>query len=641
MRIKWPFVLPLLLIAGVASKAYGASPPLTLEDRAKIGEIYTLEDLKQYDDALPLIEDLMDRYPDDREVQRTYVRIVGFGGDWERAAEVMETLCVEHCDDQIVETYGHILEAQGPNPDTLVEMERLLERYPQNPELKSIYADMSTWNQSSNAQSATVNTPQDGQVDLNDVQILVEQNRHEEALDLIERYLDTSPEDESALLWKARVLSWYGKRIPAIRVYQELIQADPDNITYYRECARVMGWAGNYYNSSKIYQKAIERFPDHAGLKAEAAAKNAYYHGKFLQAEENYRNWLEIESGNPEALFDLGQIHARSRRFSATQMDYAELFERYPSIDEARSARDKADLYAHGWMTESGFTRYEADSESRQADVRLNQIFTQFEKMILGNMWVGIRTEDLDYFFNDTDAEISRQRYSAWLGQGFSPTTYWQAGFGISKSSDGLKDLYYPHAQVQLPFISEKFLWNLSYKQDDIIQNSDTIISTLQADEYRVRGTYKPFKFIEIGGDESIALYSDDNEREMFGGDAAWIMLHEPMRLVAKYRWQNTQYDQINPDYFSPDDFVSKRASLEWQHYLNKRNLYWGANQTWYRLKYEYVMNPSDINHVITAGLNLELSKRLILKVEAQRTLHEDQDIYKENIGTASVFFIF
>src|SRR5262249_1198377 len=98
-------------------------------------------------------------------------------------------------------------------------------------------------------------------------QKLVGQQRWDEALAQLEGVLKQSPNDENALLWKARILSWRGKTTPSIKAYKELIRQHPDNVLYYREGARVMGWAGRDSASVALYRKACRRFPDDRALR--------------------------------------------------------------------------------------------------------------------------------------------------------------------------------------------------------------------------------------------------------------------------------------------------------------------------------------------------------------------------------------
>jgi predicted Zn-dependent protease len=118
---------------------------VAVDDRAKLGEVYSLERLKQYDTAMPTIEDLHQHYIDNREVTWTYVRVLGFGGHWKEAIKAFEELCAAKCDEEMFVTYAHILEAQGPKAETLVYIKNLADQHPDQLEIQSVYAEILSW----------------------------------------------------------------------------------------------------------------------------------------------------------------------------------------------------------------------------------------------------------------------------------------------------------------------------------------------------------------------------------------------------------------------------------------------------------------------------------------------------------------
>ncbi len=135
----------LLFLAYFTFPVYG-DDAFSLEDRAKMGEVYSLERLKRYDEVKPMIADLYKRYPNNKEVKWTYARIWGFGGDWKAAQTIFDELCAKECDPEMVLTYGHILESQGPKPETLLYIKKLVTQHPDQKELQPIYAEILSWN---------------------------------------------------------------------------------------------------------------------------------------------------------------------------------------------------------------------------------------------------------------------------------------------------------------------------------------------------------------------------------------------------------------------------------------------------------------------------------------------------------------
>lgn len=139
------FLAVLVLGVCVILKAY-ADNAMTIEDRAKLGKIYSLERLKEYAKVNPMIKDLRQRYPDNREIEWTYVRVLGFGGNWKEATDAFNQLCAKDCAEEMFVTYAHILESQGPHPETLPLIKKLSDQYPDQKEIHLVYSEILSWN---------------------------------------------------------------------------------------------------------------------------------------------------------------------------------------------------------------------------------------------------------------------------------------------------------------------------------------------------------------------------------------------------------------------------------------------------------------------------------------------------------------
>jgi len=633
------FFLMFILAYFICASSYG-STTVDIRDRAKLGGVYSLERLGRYAEAIPVITDLYQRYPNDLEVKWTYARILGFGGHWKEAVKAFDELCSTECSTEQLMTYAHVLQSQGADPEVLEYMKKLADAHKDNKEIESIYISMLTWHK----QGPDTSSSTGGMKIVQPIttETLVGEQKFDEALSQLDDILKTSPDDETALLWKARILSWRGKTTLSVSVYQKLIQDHPDNVLYYRESARVMGWAGNTSGSIALYDLACQRFPNDQALHTEALAKKAYYNNLFFHAEQAYHQWLALEPDNPEALFDLGQIHARSHQYGAASRDYEDILFKYPNNPQAQEVLDKARIYDRDWRVEGGFLRDEQNGKTRQVDARLYDAYEHLEKSFLGNMTFGITTDQMEYSFPGPLSTVQRYRYAATLEQDFLPDTYWKAGYGLSNSSNDNKKLQYPNAEVQFPFLTERLLLNLSYQRDDFIQNEAMLAEHLQEDRYRARATFTPIKPIEIGVDEAHSHFTDGNSEDNFGGDIGWNILYDPNRLTVRYRWQEWRFKEIEPNYFSPKDFPSQRISLEWEQFLNKNKLYWGANNFSYFLHYEYIMDSGNQRgHAGGIGFNWAINKRLTLRIEAKRIYYEHPGIYADDQEIISLKFVF
>jgi tetratricopeptide (TPR) repeat protein len=124
------------------------------------------------------------------------------------------------------------------------------------------------------------------------------------ALESLRACLQIEPGNLPALRFQADVLSWSGHHAEGIAAYEAYLLRQPEDLDAARQQARVMGWAGRYSESKRRYAQLIAAHPADKSLAAEAAAKSAFFDGRFLAAADAYGRWLVLEPDNGEAAFE-------------------------------------------------------------------------------------------------------------------------------------------------------------------------------------------------------------------------------------------------------------------------------------------------------------------------------------------------
>ncbi|MGE0267140.1 MAG: tetratricopeptide repeat protein [Candidatus Omnitrophota bacterium] len=223
---------------------------LTVEDRAKMGEIYSLERLQRYDEVKPLIAALRSRYPENSEIKWTQARILGFSGSWEEASGIFDELCADECEKEIVVTYGHILESQGSNPGTLSHIKKLVDRYPDYEKLQSIYIQILSWNgQNPEGRAALEKLHEQFPEDLKIIAALGDAAYAAEKYTLAEKYYrhflsqEMSPDVHNKFI---NTLISQKKHVEAIEEMDRLLLEDPQNPDLRHQYARVLSTAGKH-----------------------------------------------------------------------------------------------------------------------------------------------------------------------------------------------------------------------------------------------------------------------------------------------------------------------------------------------------------------------------------------------------------
>jgi hypothetical protein len=111
--------------------------------------------------------------------------------------------------------------------------------------------------------------------------------------------------------------------------------------------------------------------------------------------------------------------------------------------------------------------------------------------------------------------------------------------------------------------------------------------------------------------------FTDPNEKHTLKAEARYRILFEPTRLDIGHRFENWNYQQRMPTYFSPKSFQMYSFYVDWCHYLNKHELFWGTKDTYYNLGYAIGWDSQGENtHTFRAGLHHDVSHRLTIGVD-------------------------
>jgi tetratricopeptide (TPR) repeat protein len=134
--------------------------------------------------------------------------------------------------------------------------------------------------------------------------------RWDASLEAADAALAVDQNAPAGLKLRAEVLSWSGRHADAVKAYDAYLARAPQDIEAKRQQARVLGWAGRFNEARQRYARLVREHPDNARIAAEAAAKTAFYDGRWSAAAAAYQHWLALEPENGEARFE----HAESLR---------------------------------------------------------------------------------------------------------------------------------------------------------------------------------------------------------------------------------------------------------------------------------------------------------------------------------------
>ena len=100
-------------------------------------------------------------------------------------------------------------------------------------------------------------------------------------------------------------------------------------------------------------------------------------------------------------------------------------------------------------------------------------------------------------------------------------------------------------------------------------------------------------------------------------------------------------FRKIETDSFSPHEYSLHTLSLRWKHFLNKEEIFFGANDLYYEAGYDLSFDSTGITgHQVMGGLTWDITRRLEIKGEGQYTIASTK-IYEDAGAKASVKYFF
>ena len=519
---------------------------------------------------------------------------------------------------------------------SLKAYQELAQYYPDDIEIKAalasvLYASGRTAEAEKYFYEMIAADPQDVVAMLKLAEILSLRKEYARAVAVYENILKAKPGQKEAQLGLARVLSWDKQYDRSLQIYAQIIQEDPSWVSALRERARLLGWRRHYRDSMNAYRAIPKDSDERESVEAEMKAKDLMYHRFDAAAIKAYEKWLSLEPENLEALFDLGQLYARNEQWANAKRIYGKILALLPEHQNTQQGQRKIQLRSASVLVESEYEFYEADSASRSTDVRYNSLKAGAKMPLSERFKLDINEKTTFYDFSRSPTDVTRQRITGVLEYTHLPQLEARVGYAFNVYSDDLDESHNFFEQIKFtPFGATHV--TLGHERRDIIDNAATLTAGLYTDDYLVRVDHKPGRRIHAGADYLFSNLSDGNERDTFGVDLHTLIFYEPRRLSLIYRYENYGYEDPSAMYFSPGSFHINHIGFEWEHYLNKEELFWGSNDTFYTFR--YLVNVDDggqRGHKLFLGFQHDINERSFLRLEASKTIYEHQKIYSED----------
>lgn len=434
----------------------------------------------------------------------------------------------------------------------------------------------------------------------------------------------------------ADTLSWDKKYSEAVKLYDEMLseKEDPDAR---RQKARILGWARNYGAALKEYEKIA---PAGRGYKIEMDAKKAYWSNRVKAALRDYRELISAEPDNVEAMFDLSQVCSYQSMWSEAIEAYDKMLGVYKTHFRAREGKEKAILISRHPSSKSGYEFFEADSTSRETDINMNRFFEEFlvplgpKANIEGTYRLAGRkfSDYPDIVENEARFKFSYAESPDWAVGGYY-------GFvGYNKGTDEIVNLFGANALARVFDIGTS---TFTYDRERLVNSSQVIRECYRSDNFKERLFIDVTNRFKFGVDYLYSSYSDGNHKNEPGADVLYYLSLEPKALYVKYRYFYREFYNKVPEYFSPKGFTTNALTVGWKHFLNKEEIFFGANDLFYVLEYTPSLDSEYIaSHKFSWELGWDVTKRLNLSVKGTVT-GSSANVYKDNGVMVSAKYYF
>jgi tetratricopeptide (TPR) repeat protein len=595
-------IFPLSLIFLVCTPLIaGSDDSLVPRDKAKLGQACSLNNLRRYEQAAEILKELHQRYPRDTEISTELLKAFGYDKRVEQTLALITEMEKQQLDLKSMELIADILEINQ-------QFERA----------QNYYTGLLKQN------------PSDNNIRLKLAEILTFMRQYDEAEVLYRKILEQEPKNKMAALWLARVYGWNQRYDESVTWYSQLIKNYPLWSIPRREKARVLGWDRRYEQAIEEYQKAADAIPSDPVIAQERDAKYNFYNLLDGRAIEAYNRWLLSDPNDAEALFDLGQVYSRQMQWSNARQVYVQLVQLYPDHFRAKQALEKLAAESSLYLFNTGSKFIEADSAGRDVDRQSWTTFASIRKPLNENSWLTLRQNNTWHNFQQFK-QIYQQQFLVGLEYHDRPSFWAGANYAHSFYPDekGLRHTFGGEINYKP---QDCWTWTLSHQREQIVDNGDTFTDKLYRDNYRFRGLYNPSRRVAMGADYMVSRYSDDNRRNVYGADVAYYITHEPRALKLIYRFEDYRFNSKRETYFSPSHFYYNMAGLEWTHYLNKEEMFWGANDTFYAVGYAINFDVGGENgHRLYVDFHHDWNSRCSSHLRWSKTMYEHRDTYSEN----------
>jgi len=436
----------------------------------------------------------------------------------------------------------------------------------------------------------------------------------------------------------ADILSWDKQYKRSLDLYDEILK-EKYSVKVHLQKARVLGWDRQYKEANKAYQDILNRNYDE-NINMEMRTKKAYWDGRTKTAIVGYNELINKDPENIEARFDLSQVYSYQSMWGDAVREYSRILELLPNHFRAAEGLEKIRLISEHVSFETGYRYFEAVSPSRDSDVHKHEFMNTVQVPINLKTKIDLNYSYTDRMFTDFN-DISENQFKVKATYLDRPEWAVNGYYGFVGYTKGVDELIHLFGSSFSHRIWDFGNFNITYDKERLENNSQVIRNYMHRNKFKSRVDLDINKRLKTGADYTYAYYSDDNTLNEPGFDVLYILSLEPRKLSLKYRYYFIEFNDKVSGYFSPKGFTFNTFSLNWRHFLNKEEIFFGANNIYYDLKYNITIDSEYIvGQKFSGKINWDISKRLNFDIKGF-VMNSSAGVYEEKGLAVSLKYYF
>jgi tetratricopeptide (TPR) repeat protein len=422
---------------------------------------------------------------------------------------------------------------------------------------------------------------------------------------------------------RAEEMLWSGHHAEAIRTYDTYLALVPGDLDVMRQQARVAGWIGQYGLSRRLYARAQAQAPDHAAVAAEAAAKSAFYGGRWRASADAYARWIALEPEASEARFEYAESLRADGRIAEADAALQALIIAIPhdqavaSFHRAQTLRGPSVALVTNGKSADGYEGQRLLDLTEYGGA-LRGVFGRAGATTLSAQATRVRASGDQSARNGYAAGVTG---TAAVSRAFAldgRVTVWD----IAASGSGIVDALARAAWRP----ADRWTLAIGARQEPLFENMTTVdrgltaVGGFAAATFDSTRTWFNIQFAQ-------QTVSDDNARTR-----ATLTLSravsDRLRALRVVGWaESLRYQSASPDYFSPSRQLRVDLGVEYTHAFRAPQFRGDRQQT---ITAGYLVgtdNDGEVYHHPLARLSFEIARGLALDAQANWIR---SDVYRE-----------